>query len=91
VDYFLDKNTDARRKILEAPVFRDNKLPACFEDSYILNPLVQLIENRSAGARKYRKRKLREHTQGNQSYILYKYKKIVCKIESLLWRIGLRF
>ncbi len=91
-DYILEvaDNNTLRQRILEAPVFRDNKLPPCTTDETISGPIIDLIENRSAGSRILRVRRLREHFKSEKNYLSYKFEKLYCKTESLLWKCGLR-
>jgi hypothetical protein len=92
VDHILTvaKNNSLRQSILEAPVFRDNQLPHCTTDEYISEPVIDLLENRHAGIRIPRIRRLREHIRSGKNYLSYKYDKLFCKIESLLWNGGFR-
>jgi len=92
VDYILmvAENDSLRQSILEAPVFRNNQLPECATDEAVSAPIIDLLENRAAGIRTLRIRRLREHIKTQQSYLSYKYEKIFCKIESLLWNGGFR-
>jgi hypothetical protein len=92
VDYILmvAENNSLKQSILEAPVFRDNQLPACTTDKYVSESVIDLLENRSAGIRVPRIRRLREHLKSKQNYLSYKYEKLFCKMESLLWNQGFR-
>lgn len=92
VDYILmvAENDSLRQSILEAPVFRNNQLPLCTTDKYISEPVIDLLENRSAGIRTPRIRRLREHLKSQQNYLSYKSEKLFCKMESLLWNQGFR-
>ena len=92
VDYILmvAENNSLKQSILEAPVFRDNQLPACTTDKYVSESVIDLLENRSAGIRVPRIRRLREHLKSKQDYLSYKYEKLFCKMESLLWNQGFR-
>lgn len=92
VDYILvvAENNSLKQSILEAPVFRGNQLPACTTDKYISESVIDLLENRSAGIRVPRIRRLREHLKSKQNYLSYKYEKLFCKMESLLWNQGFR-
>jgi len=92
VDYILmvAENNSLKQSILEAPVFRDNQLPECTTDKYISESVIDLLENRSAGIRVPRIRRLREHLKSKQNYLSYKYEKLFCKMESLLWNQGFR-
>ena len=83
-------NDILRQSILQAPVFRDNKLPLCTTDDYISSPIIDLLENRSAGNRTPRDRRIREHIKSEQNYFSYKFEKMVCKMETLLWNSGFR-
>jgi alpha(1,3/1,4) fucosyltransferase len=84
------ENDALRQRILEAPVFRDNKLPLCTTDEYISEPMIDLLENRNAGIRIPRRRRLREHLKSEKNYFTYKFEKLSCKIESILWNSGVR-
>lgn len=84
------ENDALRLRILEAPVFRDNKLPLCTTDEYISGPMIDLLENRNAGIRIPRRRRLREHLKSEKNYFTYKFEKLSCKIESILWNSGVR-
>jgi len=92
VDYILmvAENDSLRRSILEAPVFRNNQLPECAADETVSAPIIDLLENRAAGIRTLQIRRFREHIKTQQNYLSYKYEKIFCKIESLLWNVGFR-
>ena len=90
IDYILAvaDNDILRRRILEAPVFRDNQLPPCTKDETVSVPIIDLIENRGPGTRILRVRRLREHIKSEQNYLSYKFEKFYCKMESLLWSRG---
>lgn len=83
-------NNILRRRILEAPIFRDNQLPPCTKDETVSVPIIDLIENRSPGRRILRVRRLREHIKSEQNYLSYKFEKLYCKMEGLLWSRGFR-
>jgi hypothetical protein len=84
----IDADPDARRRILESPVFPGNRPPACMDDGHVAGPLVDLIENRRPSPRRFRQRRIREHVKDGQGAFAYKRDKIVCKLESLLWKLG---
>ena len=84
----IDADPDARRRILESPVFPGNRPPACMDDGHVAGPLVDLIENRQPSPRRIRERRLREHVKEAQGPFAYKRDKFICKTESLLWKLG---
>lgn len=87
----LDDDKDARLRMLQAPVFQGNRLPECMSDAHLSLPLIDLIENRAPASRRYRSRRLREHLLKNESYMTYKFRKVVCRMEIFMWNSGLRF
>lgn len=84
----LDGDAERRRRILEAPVFRDNRVPDCLLDSHLLLPIQRLLADGKPGARRYRRRRLREHVYG--SWLEQTRVSIGCRLESLLWKAGFR-
>lgn len=84
----IDGDFKAQRRMLNAPVFAGNKEPACMTDAYVADPLTDLIENRQPAPRRVRKRRLREHIKAEQGAFAYKRDKLLCKMESLLWKFG---
>lgn len=86
----IDGDVNARRQILESPVFLGNRPPACMNEENIAGPLIDLIENRQASPRRIRERRLREHVRKEQGAFAYRTEKLTCKLEALLWRLGWR-
>lgn len=84
----LDTDVEARRKILSAPAFRNNQVPACLHDDHVLAPIERLLAEGRPGVRSYRRRRLREHVYG--SWLQQTRVSVACRLESLLWRLGLR-
>lgn len=84
----IDGDMEARKRMLEAPAFAGNQEPACMTNAYVADPLTDLIENRQPAPRRVRERRLREHIKAEQGAFAYKRDKLLCKIESLLWRLG---
>ena len=84
----IDGDIEARRSMLNAPVFAGNQEPACMTDAYVADPLTDLIENRQPTPRRVRKRRLREHIKAEQGAFAYKRDKLLCKMESLVWKFG---
>jgi hypothetical protein len=85
----LENNLETREKILTTPVFKDNCLPECLSDDYIVKPIENLLQHGKVGQRHYRKRRLREHVY--TSWLKQTQVSIICRAESLLWRWGLKF
>jgi len=86
----IDADPAARRRILDAPVFVGNRPPLCMTDEHVTGPLIDLIENRNPSPRRIRERRIREHVKEAQGPFAYKRDKVICKLESLLWRLGWR-
>lgn len=91
IDYilFLEKNPSAREEILKASVFKDNRLPDCFSDEHVLRPIENLMRHGKIGQRSYRGRRLREHVYEN--WLKQTQISIGCRLESWLWKLGVRF
>lgn len=83
----LDADRDRRRRLLASPVFRDNRLPACLGDEYISAPIERLLATGSPSKRTYRKRRLREHVY--DSWLEQTRVSVSCRLDSLLWKLGL--
>jgi len=85
----VDADPEARLAILNAPVFKDNVEPLCMNPSYMMNPIIRLIDSGAKpGRRSFRQRRLREHVYGSplqQSWVSLK-----CRLDGLAWRMGLR-
>jgi hypothetical protein len=84
----LDADRDRRLRLLRSPVFRDNLLPPCLSDEHISGPIECMLATATPGRRAYRKRRLREHVYG--SWLHQTRVSIGCRLESLLWKLGLR-
>jgi|APGre2960657444_1045066.scaffolds.fasta_scaffold10369_2 hypothetical protein len=84
----IDADPEARRRVLEAPVFLGNSPPSCMTEEYVAGPLIDLIENRRSSPRRIRERRIREHVKEAQGPLAYKRDKIICKMESFLWKLG---
>lgn len=84
----LDADRDRRLRLLRSPVFRDNLLPVCLSDEHISGPIERMLATATPGRRAYRKRRLREHVYG--SWLHQTRVSIGCRLESLLWKLGLR-
>ena len=84
----LDADHERRLQLLRSPVFRDNRLPACLSDEHISEPIERMLAAATPGRRSYRRRRLREHVYG--SWLHQTRVSIVCRIESVLWKLGLR-
>lgn len=93
VDHVLQiaDNDALRLNILQAAVFKDNKLPTCAHDKYIAGPIINLVENQTAGIRNLKKRRIREHIKEEKGFLAHKLEKGICKVQSRLWKLGLRF
>lgn len=83
-----DADPEARRRLLQAPVFLGNRPPACMTDEHVAGPLVDLIENRRPSPRRIRERRIREHVKEARGPFAYKRDKIICKMESFFWKLG---
>lgn len=91
IDHILrvDADPKARLKLLTTPPFRDNREPECLSDSYVAAPLLRLLDSGVApGPRHYRTRRLREHVY--RSPLSQRLVSLRCRIDGLLWRLGLR-
>lgn len=91
IDYILeaDRDESIRLQYLKAPPFINNTAPDILDDSHLINPIMRLINSgQKPGRRKYRKRRLREHVY--QSPINQTLTSLGCRIEGMLWKIGLR-
>lgn len=84
----LDADRDSRLRLLRSPVFRDNILPSCLGDEHISGPIERMLATAAPGRRAYRKRRLREHVYG--SWLRQTRVSIGCRVESMLWKLGLR-
>ena len=91
IDYILqaDRDESIRLRHLSAPVFQNNIAPEVLNESYLLNPIIKLLNSgKKPGQRKYRKRRLREHVY--QSGVKQTLASLGCRLEGILWKLGLR-
>jgi hypothetical protein len=91
IDYILqaDRDESIRLRHLSAPVFQNNIAPEVLNDSHLLNPIIKLLSSgKKPGQRKYRKRRLREHVY--QSGVNQTLASLGCRLEGILWKLGLR-
>ena len=89
IDYIIsaENNPELRLRHLRAFPFPNNIPPASTGDEYIVAPILDLIKSGSRPSpRKYRARRLREHTFSSpmkQSIV-----SLGCRIDEVLWKIG---
>lgn len=91
IDYIMqaDRDESIRLRHLSASVFKNNQAPEVLNDSHLLNPIIKLLSSgKKPGVRKYRKRRLREHVY--QSPINQTLTSLGCRLEGILWKLGLR-
>jgi hypothetical protein len=91
IDYILqaDRDESIRLRHLGAPVFQNNVAPEILNDSHLLNPIIKLLSSgKKPVQRKYRKRRLREHVY--QSGANQTLASLGCRLEGILWKLGLR-
>ncbi len=91
IEYILavDADDGLRLKHLNAQPFHENKEPACLRDEHLLNPIITLINcTAKLQPRKYRVRKLREHTYRYPA--LKSIMSLCSRIEGLAWKLGWR-
>ncbi len=85
-----DSSNTLRLKHLAASPFHQNKNPELLSDQYLISPILKLIQSDAQpGRRKYRRRRLREHTY--TSPINQSIGSIMDRLEHYLWRAGFRF
>ena len=91
IDYIIqaDRDESIRLRHLSASVFNNNLAPEVLSDSLLLNPIIKLLSSgKKPGVRKYRKRRLREHVY--ESPISQTLTSLGCRLEGILWKLGLR-
>lgn len=86
----VDRNNGLRLTYLKAPVFRGNIIPVCLHKGHVANPIINLIKNGTPGKRIYRKRRIREHIRSELGWGRRKLEQFGCKLESFLWKAGIR-
>jgi len=85
----VDSAPQERLKLLSTPPFRANREPACLSDEYVCAPLLALIDGGGRpGARRYRRRALREHAYA--SPLRQHLSSLGCRLDGLLWKLGMR-
>ncbi len=86
----LDNDKDRQLRYLAAPAFRNGQLPVCLTDAYVADPILRLIKKGKPGARRYRRRRVREHVYDGRSWLSNKWEQIGCKLEAQAWKLGWR-
>jgi hypothetical protein len=86
----VDANDSLYLNYLREPWFHGNRIPHVFRLEPLRDALVNFIESgEGPRPRRYRKRRLREHVF--RSRFERTIVSLACRIESQLWRVGLRF
>lgn len=91
IEHILEVDADpkARLALLSSPPFRENQEPACLSDDYLVSPLLALLDaGTKPGARRYRRRTLREHAYA--SPLQQRLVSLACRLDGMLWKLGVR-